>query len=359
MITILYPYRDRELSRIKRSFVSLSEQSNKNFNVLFVDYGSKPELYNSVKELLSSYGFVKHIYSYHCNQPWSRAKAINIGLKQVETKYVFVADIDMIFRVDFVEKLNQFKKSNNAIYFKVGFLDKKESNLEKLYFDYKVSYYSQPGAQGLSLFPIEMLKKVNGFDEFFHFWGAEDEDIHNRLKKAGYESVFYNDEILMLHQWHASYRVSETKGLNQYLQLANISRINQEHLYENEKSGCTIVNHNQWGRIISKAEFDFLDNGCSSIVIENRKEVVDYFLYVKLASHRKGVLNVVFQIDNFQNSLKYVLKKVLGKTVPSYYTLKEINDVVLLHLISFYRDCNYSFVVSSDLKSLHLKIKKD
>ncbi len=41
MITILYPYRDRELSRLKRSLDSLSKQSQPDFKVLLVDYGSE------------------------------------------------------------------------------------------------------------------------------------------------------------------------------------------------------------------------------------------------------------------------------------------------------------------------------
>ena len=69
MITILYPYRGRELSRIKRSLDSLSNQSRQDFKVLLVDYGSEIATADEVKELLSKYDFADYLYSYHINRP--------------------------------------------------------------------------------------------------------------------------------------------------------------------------------------------------------------------------------------------------------------------------------------------------
>lgn len=359
MITIIYPYRDREESRVKRSLDSLVRQSNRDFKVVFVDYGSVFATATTIEELTQNYDFVTYLYSYHCHQPWSRAKAINIGLQHVITPYVFVADVDMIFSHDFIEKLKQIQNPNQAVFFKVGFLDENESVQFKSFDQYKISFFSQAGAKGLSLFPLKALNEIHGFDEFLHFWGAEDEDVHNRLENAGYQSLFYDQEILMLHQWHVSYRKSESKGLSQDLQLTNITRINQEHLLDNKNEKRAIVNLKQWGQSISKTEYEVLENSIETFFIGNRKESISHFLFVTLPNFKGGILNVIFQKDDFQNSLKYHLKKRLGKTVPTYYSLKEINDKVLLHLISFYSNCNYSYIVGSDLKSIQLKIKKE
>jgi glycosyltransferase involved in cell wall biosynthesis len=359
MITVLYPYRDREESRVKRSLDSLAQQTNPDFKVLFVDYGSVFARATTIEELSQHYEFVTYLYSYHCYQPWSRARAVNIGLQHVTTPYVFIADVDMIFSHDFIEKLIPIQNPNHAVFFKVGFMDKKESVQFKSFDQYKIRFFSQVGAKGLSLFPLKALNEIHGFDEFLHFWGAEDEDVHNRLENAGYQSLFYDQEILMLHQWHISYRKSELKGLSQDLQLTSITRINQEHLLENKKEKRTIVNLKHWGQSISKTEYEVLENNNAPFFLGNRKESICHFLFVTLPNFKGGVLNVIFQKDDFQNSLKYHVKKRLGKTVPTYYSLKEINDKVLLHLVSFYTDCNYSYIVGSDLKSIQIKIKKE
>ena len=108
-MTIIFPYRNRELDRIKKCFDSLAIQTNKNFDIIFVDYGSEQSIASEVKSYVSQFPNLEYIYSYCQYQPWSRAKAINIGIKTAKTDYVFIADIDMIFREDFVEILHKIK----------------------------------------------------------------------------------------------------------------------------------------------------------------------------------------------------------------------------------------------------------
>lgn len=358
MITILYPYRNRELERVKRSLDSLAEQTNEDFVVQFVDYGSSPDMATKIQELVDTYWFARYHYSFSELQPWSRAKALNIGIKATTTDYVFAADVDMIFRSDFVAQLQELKNSSKAYYFKVGFLSKAETAIMKKFEKYSIAFSSGIGAQGLSLFPLEAIKKVNGFDEFFHFWGAEDEDIHNRMRNAGFETIFHDTEVLMLHQWHSSYRASEVKSLNEDLQLTNVSRLNQQHLLENKNKKWRLINTDQYGKGVSKMEFEALQKHTKCSVIINKNESVDYFLFNVLPNFKDGILNVEFREDDFQNSTKYWVKKVLGKTVPKYYSLKEINDQLLIHIIAFYAKYPYTFSVNLDLRSIVFKIKK-
>jgi glycosyltransferase involved in cell wall biosynthesis len=357
MITILYPYRNREPERVERSLDSLAQQTNHNFKVVFVDYGSALAKALEIEALLKEYDFAEYIYSYNCHQPWSRAKALNIGLRKVNTPYVFVADVDMLFRYDFVETIKELQNPNRAIFFKVGFLDKRESVAIKPFNQYKIQFCSQMGAKGLSLFPLKALFEIKGFDSFFHFWGAEDEDVHSRLEQAGYESIFYDQEVLMLHQWHESYRASESNALTADLQLIQVSRLNQQHLLQNKKGNFDWDTSECWGKTITKEEYKKIENHSATVVIGNQKAKVDHFLYVELPQCKSKIVDVVFQKDSYQSSWKYWVKKRLGKTVPSYYSLKTINDLVLLHLISFYRNNNYSYIISEDLKTIQLKIK--
>ena len=49
---------------------------------------------------------------------------------------------------------------------------------------------------------------------------------------------------------------------------------------------------------------------------------------------------------------------LLGKKVPKFYSLKEINDALLIHLVSFFHQYPYTYKVSDDLKNIEFKIKK-
>jgi glycosyltransferase involved in cell wall biosynthesis len=358
MISIVYPYRNRELLRIKKSLDSLQQQKNLDFKVIFVDYGSKFTLATEIRELVSKYNFATYHYIYSIHQPWSRSKAVNVGLKLVETDYVFVADIDIIFKNDFIDIVNGLIDSYKSYYFKVGFLSEKETLVKKDFSDYQISFSSEIGAQGLSLFPMQAIKAIQGFDEFLHFWGAEDVDIHNRLVKIGIESIFYNSQILLLHQWHESYRKSETTVLSYELQLTDVIKLNHQHLINNHEKEIIKVNAKNWGNTISELEFNELKSFDKKVILNNKIEVVTHFLFMELPGFQSGLLSVQFIEDDFKKSLKYKIKKIIGKKVPKYYTLKEINDKLLLHIISFYHQFPYTYKVSDDLKSISFKIKK-
>lgn len=357
MMTILYIYRNRDLERVKRSLDSLVSQNNQEFKVVFIDYGSSETRASEIADLILHYPFVAYHYSYCSLQPWSRAKAINIGLHFVTTDFVFIADIDMIFSSDFVQVLQNIKNPKKTIFFKVGFLSKKETQTFKKFEDYEVTHESSSGAQGLSLFPTEALLSIRGFDEFFHLWGGEDQDVHARLKMIGLNVAFLDEKILMLHQWHTTYRNFLNKKLTTTLQHETIAKINQEHFRMNEVLKNSVVNKKNWGKIISKDQFEKLTKPDVFLELQNKKEVIDNFLLSVLPKLNNQVLKVVIVEDAYPKTLKYHLKRFLGKSMPEYYSLKEINDVLLLHLIAFYSDAVYKYIVGEDLKSIRLTIQ--
>lgn len=357
MITILYIYKNKDLQRIKRSLDSLQNQTNREFEICVVDYGSDEFYKNALIKILSEYSDINHVYSYHRNQPWSRSKAINIGIRKIKTPFVFVADIDMIFRYDFISELHKLKNENTSVCFRVGFLDEKESQQNKKFEHYKIKHLSDKGAEGLSLFPVKALELVFGFDEFFHFWGAEDQDIHNRLESLGLQKIYYNKEILMLHQWHVSYRRSESEKLTYELQLSDISRLNQVHKNHNEINNISQINNSNWGTMISDKEFLELENYTVTKEISNLKCQIDHFLFCELPNLNKGIYKFRFLEDCHEKNIKYKIKKIIGKPVQKYYNMKQINDKILLHLISFFNNNHYSYQISENLKYIDLTIK--
>jgi glycosyltransferase involved in cell wall biosynthesis len=357
MITILYTYRNRDLVRIKRTLDSLSNQSSQNFEVLFVDYGSQKKLAYEVEQLIKGYAFARYEYLFTELQPWNKAKALNYAIKKLDTDYCFAADVDMIFHPKFISILESKRCSNKIAYFQVGFLNKEESVKEIAFDEYKINFKSNEEATGMTLFPLAALYLINGYDEFFHFWGSEDTDIQNRLRNAGFEIEYCNDEVLLLHQWHKNYRSRETKKLNTELQLSRTVEMNHLHLQTNLANKITQVNLFGWGKIINENEFIELKKE-TPIAITSKKAQIDYFLFNELPIIKGKIVSFTFIEDPMISEFKYKVKKMMGKKVPEFYSLKEVNDMVLLHVISFYHRFSYIYSINSDLKSITFSIKK-
>lgn len=356
MITIIYPYRNREPERIKRSLDSLDKQSSRNFSVVFVDYGSNEKIATQIKKIVSSYSFASYHYLFTEHQPWNKSKALNFWIKNANTDYCFVADVDMIFDINFVSFLKQNCIPSEIIYFKVGYLSKEESVKSTEFGNYKIKFYSTEEATGMSLFPVKKLQEVQGFDEFFHFWGSEDTDIHNRLKNIGCKIIYFDEKIMLLHQWHVNYRNRETSTLNSELQLNGIVELNSLHLANNLKEKVTAVNSETWGSCISQSDFEMLTN-FPVILITNEKREIDYFLYNKLAQVKNQVIAIQIKKDPIEDTFKYKVKRLLRKKVPKFYDLKTINDLLLQHIVSFYHQKPYVIKITDDFESIIFKIK--
>jgi len=357
MLSIIFPYRNRDLQRLTKTLKSLNNQIEKNFEVFLVDYGSEVQISNQIEKLCNSYSFVKHQYQHTQFQPWNKSKALNSVIKNLKTDYCFVADVDMIFHPQFVEKAQKLQAKNKTVYFQVGFLGPEETVKVKNFSAYKNYRLSNDEATGLSMFPVNILKELRGFDEFYHFWGAEDTDMHVRLKNAGYEVKFYDEEVLLLHQWHPSYRSSESKNLSRELQISGIVQLNHQHLKHALEYKTTSVNRENWGECITLEEFKELEKAPVNFVLDNEQRKIDHFLYVFMPEAKKGILKITIKKAPFQNSTKFSLKRLMGKKVPQYYSLKEINDKILLHLISFYRNNAYIYKISDDLKSIEVALR--
>lgn len=357
MLSIIYPYRDKEIERVKNSFDSLVDQSDQNFEVYFVNYGSTEVCSERIEILCRSYFFIKYLFHSTQHQPWNKSRALNSVIKTLNSDFCFIADIDMIFHPDFVKKASQVQSPEKTVYFQVGFLDPNEEISNKKFTAYRNFRKSTREATGLSMFPVKVLKELRGFDEFYHFWGSEDTDMHVRLQNAGYEIEFYDKEILMLHQWHLSYRSKQKKGLTAHFQIKGIVQLNHQHLKFAGERELTIVNPEGWGEIMPKTITNEFENAPVNITITNEKRQVDDILYGQLPGIREKIFKIIIRTDPFHRSPKYFTKKLLGRKLPVYYKLKEVNDILLLHIISFYRDKPYSYKIDVQNREITMCIK--
>jgi hypothetical protein len=265
----------------------------------------------------------------------------------------------MIFHQDFVKIALSQQEQKTAVCFQVGFLNASETKRHKSFQDYEIDFKSTNEATGLTMFPVKALQSINGFDEFYHFWGAEDTDVHVRLKNAGYKVRFFKEDLLMLHQWHESYRNKESKKLTSELRLSNAVKLNHQHLKHAEQNKITTVNKKGWGIPISQESYlKLLQFDRNPTILSTQKQAIDHFLFHQLPNIKEDIVFVQMIFDGTSRSIKYHVKKHLGKTVNKYYSLKDVNDMLLTHIISFYRDYDYIMEVKPERGIISLKIRK-
>jgi GT2 family glycosyltransferase len=358
MVTIIYAYRNRDESRIKVSLDSLKNQTNQNFKVVFVDYGSESKLAATIRKLVESYSFASYYYVHADLLLWNKSKALNYGITKVTTPYVFIADVDLIYHPDVIKLFQSIAKPNNASIFKLGYLDKETSQKlhESVFFDdLKPNHFGE--VNGMILTSKEALEKVNGYDTFFHFYGAEDVDLCQRIENAGF-TITLRDELFFYHNWHVIYNSYNDQKMSLVPRLYNVKRINEQHYFTNKKEQL-IQPHNQgvFGEVVSKENQDSLKNPDITFTMNNIHSNVHHFFNEHLKTHKNKVIHVEIKEDNYSRSIKYLLKKLLKKNSQPYMSMKEVNDIILMNILYNFKDFNYAYHIDNNLKKITFTIK--
>ncbi|MDA9069408.1 galactosyltransferase-related protein [Flavobacteriaceae bacterium] len=353
MITITLTYRDRDLNIVKKCLDSLTGQSLKEFHVILIDYGSQENFSNALKTIVSEYHFVKLIYCPVKGQLWNKSRAINMALKQCETPYFLVGDIDLLFHLDFI-KIATEKASENVLYFKYSFLSEEESLKNKTFDDYIIDFVGGEEITGTTLFPTTILKKVNGYDEFYHGWGAEDTDIHMRLKTLGVDVRFYNQNILVKHQWHPkAYRSKKSTSPFH----SNLERVNQNYMQMTINNKITVVNSNtDWGIIPNQENYSKLEEKPDFVVSISPIDIEFSALLSQFKNYKNKVVKVQINEDSLKNKAFQKLKKSLKKKYFNYLKLETINNLLLEEIIKNYRNESYTYNFNREMGIINLTI---
>jgi glycosyltransferase involved in cell wall biosynthesis len=357
MITIIYAYRNRDVARVNASLVSLQLQTQQNFNVVFVDYGSEETHAKEVQQVVSSFGFAAYYYAAHPGLLWNKSKALNYGIAKATTPYVFLADVDVVFHPSLTAVMQQLTTPVGFYLFTIGYLPKEfnTKEVQKLPFEQRKPTHTGD-TFGIGLFPLEALRKVEGLDTFFHFYGSEDADLNARLQQAGY-ALKYHKPLLIQHLWHARYPVKKDKQLTVQPRLTNVQRINQRHLlWHQEIKNVLPSGEGRYGACYSKEDQHILKKPTKIYQLPNIAADVIHFLEVVLPALQGEVVHFVCEEDSYSHSLKCQVKEFLGRHTQPYLSMKQVNDLMLQHIIFRYRHCNYSFAVSEDLKVIYFTI---
>src|SRR5213080_966339 len=104
--SIVVAFRNRDANRVRFFLDSLKWQSHKDFELIFVNQGSDEHVCEWVEELVGRYSFVHYIYNCSRGHLWNKSNALNIGIRAAIGSYIVIADIDIIFSPDFLEKIS-------------------------------------------------------------------------------------------------------------------------------------------------------------------------------------------------------------------------------------------------------------
>jgi hypothetical protein len=178
---------------------------------VIVPYRKRPghlrKFQQSIESYLKDQDYELIVVEQNDDLPFNRGKLLNIGFQQAIRKqcdYVVFHDVDMLpINVD-------YSYSDVPIHLANGF-----TNSDREIFD---TYFG-----GVTMFPIDLFKKVNGYSNEYWGWGFEDDDLLMRLTEQNiltdyksYEVPKLNTSGLYLH------------GDESYIQCPNIIDLNKD-----------------------------------------------------------------------------------------------------------------------------------
>ena len=176
---------------------------------VIVPYRKRPGHLRKFRESIESYlkdqDYELIVVEQNDDLPFNRGKLLNIGFQQAIRKgcdYVVFHDVDML-PVDV-----DYSYSDVPIHLANGF-----TNSDREIFD---TYFG-----GVTLFPVDLFKKVNGYSNEYWGWGFEDDDLLMRLTEQNiftdtktYNVPKLNTSGLYLHGDYSYVKCPNTIELN-------------------------------------------------------------------------------------------------------------------------------------------------
>ena len=232
MVSIIIPFYER-LEHLRCCLDSLKSSSDDFDEVIITDDGSSEETVGNLNKIIRKYNFpVNHIWQ--PKQGFRVAAARNNGIRHAKGDYLIFFDSDFLILPGAIKYHLKLAKPGRFVAGNCKYLNEAQTNnvfnsnispefLENLYTrlpekeiikDHRrfikrtilfrlhlKSRRKQSLGGHFSIFKKD-IEYVNGYDENFHGWGAEDEDIGIRLVKAGIYGRSAIRYAKVLHLWH-------------------------------------------------------------------------------------------------------------------------------------------------------------
>ncbi|USD65152.1 glycosyltransferase [Vibrio sp. SCSIO 43136] len=204
---------------------SIAKQSTQDFEVIIAEDADDQETVEFVKRWQQKLPMPLK----HASQPdngFQRAKCINNGVKLASGELLVFIDGDCVLHPQYMHEYISAHRENICLYGRrvnlsegltqevinqdkplslINILLSRSSRKEDgIYFPTSVIKRPRRGITGHSIgISRAVLEKVNGFDEDFTSYGAEETDLENRLEKlGGIEFVSLRMRALQYHLWH-------------------------------------------------------------------------------------------------------------------------------------------------------------
>ncbi|WP_405377268.1 glycosyltransferase family 2 protein [Nonlabens sp. Asnod3-A02] len=350
-LSIVIVNRNRAFEIVQKTLDSIYPQLNDSIMLTIVDYGSDIDYQHKFKALLEE-SFPK-IYFILCpmqGQLFHKTRAINMVLRDCTATFFMVLDMDCIAHPEFIEKALILASENEVINFPYGFLKEEESKSLKAFSDYQVDFIG--GLTGTAIFNTAKLQTINGFDEFYHNWGAEDADMFDRLERIGVQTNLYKEDVLLLHQWHAKgYRDKKSKQpFHSYLE-----KVNHEYYTLSRKRNITKVNlDDQWGLTCDPAAYTRLKEPTEIWEFENYQQEITGLFASLIVQPQENPVEI--RITKVSKNSKDKIKKILNKKTKSVLDMDLVNDRLLETIILHYRNRPYFYEYDKDLAVIKVLI---
>ncbi len=234
-LNIVITHRNRDINAVKNCLESLIAQTlfeKIKIKIFFLDYGTEDILAQELKNFIENLnkkvllpsgedlgGVSKKIYYIYHNskgQFWNKSHAFNLAFDFIKknnlqenilnAEYLLLLDVDLVLEKNVLAKIWEIRNENQT--FILPFYRLPKNILANDAFSNPLEIQNSLKntlicASGNIFFYEKWLEKVGGFDEFYRFWGMEDNDFLKRLENAGSKIVFLeNEKLPIFHQWH-------------------------------------------------------------------------------------------------------------------------------------------------------------
>ena len=227
---------------IRKALLSLRNQTQKPDELILTDDGAEEDIISSIKDIVKGLDFpVKFITQK--NKGFRLAKARNNGVRNSKGDLIIFLDQDLIHTKNLIDTFNKSYKKNRFItgvpiwlneekssiiteerIIKNDFLelisDSEKGYIDKHYYKNKINYYMHklkltnkpPLRGGFCAINRKDFLSINGYDEKYIGWGAEDDDVGHRLYRLGIDGMNPFRKEYAIHLYHEKV-IIQNKGL--------------------------------------------------------------------------------------------------------------------------------------------------
>lgn len=346
-ITVVIPFRNREVKRVINAWNSVIKNNRNVKNCIVSDYGSDENIIKEL-EIASTINNFKLIKSFGQGLPFNKARAVNIGVRFVETKYVCVLDADMIIHDNILDYISNEINENDVYFVESHWPQSKKSNPKRARIHLSYGVFQVQNKKWFEL--------LNGYNEDFEFWGGEDSDWARRLliNGANYK-VLRAQQFLVTHTWHPRENSNIRRPKNLIWKTIELEMSSM-------LSGVSNVN---WGKLLELKDRKILTNNIKidhkidltkKSIVEDFKEIADI---LNSGGHIQFILGN--RIENRKLSfLSFVFKPFIRFFELFGYELSQLTSTNLEYLLialNLWKDNIEDKILADDYSKFDILLK--